>query len=134
MGMRTRFENIMSESLVLPESKNRDQSCKWLGLEYENEMVSALCYKILRKHNAVYLVNIATDPRFRQNGYGTDLLDYFIVNVNQQASRTIFFYCDPVRRQLYEKRGAALAKRRKVKKIIRDNVPSQCVCMKFPAR
>merc|ERR1740123_222629 len=92
---------------------------------------SAIVYKYIRRHGIVYLISLATHPDHRCQGFASDLLDFFLENINQQTRKEVWFFCDPERVGFYRNRGAVLMKKKAFRKKIKDTVRGSMVCMKF---
>lgn len=124
------FHEIMNQSLF--DAKADTMNCQWLGLMKDGILRSAIVYKHIRRQGLVYLISLATHPDHRRQGFATDLLEFFIANVNQSSRKEIWFFCDPERVRWYKNRGAVIMKKKHFKRKIQVRVHGACVSMKFP--
>jgi len=124
------FKKVMTESLN--DAKIDTPQGQWLGLEYELVVRCALLYKYYKKHKVVYLISLATDPVHRRQGFASNLLEFFLENINQMTHKEVWFFCDKERIPFYKNRGAIMMKKKQFRRVIKDSIGSNCVCMKFP--
>jgi len=129
-AQKLEFNNIMNQSLL--DAKADTMNCQWLGLMVDGILRSAIVYKHMRRQGLVYLISLATHPDHRCQGFATDLLDFFIANVNQATKKEVWFFCDPERVGFYKNRGAVTMKKKYFKRKIQVRVQGACVAMRFP--
>lgn len=92
------------EYVRLEYKRLKDTSDRTVFLEVNEEMVSS-CSTIMEDKNSAIVIGVVTNPKFRNKGYGTEVLIGLFQILLEEGKYPYLFYNNPAARSVYQKIG-----------------------------